>query len=170
MFNPDSVINQEPKITFKKGNPTKYYLKIENAKEPFWLIFNENFHNQWKMYSLSSTYNSTELFGEIISDYPTLKIKEAEYTIRFALEDIEYLFKKQLNVDHQKVNGYANAWYIEPDKLNLGEDFTIVINYWPQSLFYLCLIISSLTILGCMGYLIYSKWYLEKVSVMSSIP
>jgi hypothetical protein len=52
------------------------------------------------------------------------------------------------------VNGYANAWHINPKEIR-KEDFTVTLYFRPQSYFYMGLTISGLTLLGCMGYLIY---------------
>ncbi|MGB9911202.1 MAG: hypothetical protein ACPLKP_01210 [Microgenomates group bacterium] len=41
---------QIPKITFIKVNPTKYKIKIEEAKTPYTLVFSESFHEGWKIY------------------------------------------------------------------------------------------------------------------------
>jgi hypothetical protein len=160
---------QEPEIIFKKINPTKYLVKVEGAKNPFWLVFSESFHKQWKVYKEeepSTNYESVtnirikgikgkDLFSDIVADYPKLKVKEAKHLMKFTPIDIKYLFKKPLPAGHYLVNGYANGWYIEPKKLGLGENFVLTIYFFPQSLFYLGLIISGLTLLFCIIYLIY---------------
>ena len=59
------------------------------------------------------------------------------------------LWQKPVPEDkHFLVNGYANAWHI--DKSRSRE---ITLYFWPQTLFYICLIISGLTLFGCIGYL-----------------
>jgi hypothetical protein len=156
---------EEPEITFKKINPTKYLVKVSRAKSPFWLVFSESFHKQWRLYKgervkVKGEREETEgksLFDEIVADYPELKVKEARHLSKFAPEDIRYLFQKPLDAEHHLVNGYANGWYIEPDRLGVGEDFTLVIYFWPQSLFYLGLGISGLTLFGCISYLVYGS-------------
>ncbi|MDP2943872.1 MAG: hypothetical protein Q8N49_01155 [Candidatus Omnitrophota bacterium] len=144
---------QEPKITFKKINPTKYLVEVEDAREPFWLVFSESFHRQWKLYLLSTTSYSPSMFDEIVADYPDLGVSEAKHLVKFTFSDIKYLFRKSITDNHYLVNGYANGWYIEPKELGLDKDFTLVLYFWPQSLFYLGLGISGFTLLGCVGYL-----------------
>jgi len=39
-----------PKITFIKINPTKYKVKVEEAKGPYVLVFSESFNKGWKVY------------------------------------------------------------------------------------------------------------------------
>ena len=65
-------------------------------------------------------------------------------------------WKKSLNErDHFKVDGYANAWYVKPQELGVSETFTITLYFNPQSYFYIGLIISGLTFIGCIFYLLY---------------
>ena len=92
-----------------------------------------------------------------MADYPKLKVKEAKHLVKFTPQDVRYLFKKPLDAEHHLVNGYANGWYVEPGKLGLGEDFTLVMYFWPQTLFYLGLGISGATLLGCIGYLLWRR-------------
>ncbi len=74
--------------------------------------------------------------------------------------DIRYLFRKPLNEElHFNVNGYANAWYIDPKKLGMNENFTITLYFKPDSYFHFGLIISGFTFLICVTYLI---WYDRK--------
>jgi hypothetical protein len=147
------LAEEEPKIVFRKVNPTKYEVKVEGARGPFWLVFSESFHKKWRLYSSQSTIHSSQSFGEIVADYPKLKVKEAKHLMKFTPLDIRYLFRKADIKEHYLINGYANGWYIEPDKSGLGENFTLVLYFWPQSLFYLGLGISGITFIGCIGYL-----------------
>jgi len=156
--------SQEPQITFKKLNPTKYLVKVEGAKEPFWLVFSESYNKQWGLYRIPNIGSQIPEFKEIIADYTKLGVKEARHLMKFTPQDIRFLFEKPLDAPHELVNGYANGWYIEPDKLRLGKDFILVIYFWPQSLFYLGIFISGTTLLLCIGYLIgsYFKRRLKK--------
>lgn len=83
----------------------------------------------------------------------------------------ETLFKKSIddNKNHLIANGYANSWNIDVNKLcnnNLlciknpdgSYDFEVVVEFWPQRLFYIGLIISGTTLLACIGYLIYDYY------------
>jgi hypothetical protein len=70
------------------------------------------------------------------------------------------------NENHLLANGYANSWIINPAKLCRQDnkciknkdgsyDFEIVVEFWPQRLFYIGLMISGITLLTFIGYLIY---------------
>lgn len=70
-------------IVFQRVDPTKYEIHV-NAIKPFFLVFSEPYHSEWKAY-----YESD-------------------------LSWIEALWKKPISDDkHFLVNGYANAWYID---------------------------------------------------------
>jgi hypothetical protein len=153
----DIAHREEPEITFRKINPTKYEVKVEGAREPFWLVFSESFHEKWKLYEGKRIKEKGKsLFGEIVGEYPHLGVKEARHQMKFTPQDVRFLFEEPLDAEHHLVNGYANSWYIEPEELELGEDFVLTIYFFPQSLFYLGLGISGLTLLTCVIYLGYS--------------
>jgi len=75
--------------------------------------------------------------------------------------------------NHLMANGYANSWIINiteicettPNKCIQNSDGTydleLVIEFWPQRLFYIGLMISGTTLLCCIGYLIYD-WRRER--------
>jgi hypothetical protein len=81
------------------------------------------------------------------------------------------------NSDHLMANGYANFWIIDPEKIyseggnkcvknsDGTYDFEIVVEFWPQRLFYLGLLISGGTLLGCLGYLFYD-WRGKKIECL----
>ena len=142
-----------PGIAFRRINPTKYEVRVEEAEEPFWLVFSESFHEGWSLYNPQYTSRGSQLFGETIADYPKLRVKEAKHLMRFTPSDVMYLFREPDISKHYLVNGYANGWYVEPDKLGQGENFTLILYFRPQSLFYLGLWISGITLVGCTGYL-----------------
>ncbi len=145
-----------PKTTFKRMNPTKYYVKIENATEPFILIFSESYNPQWKAY-----LSNDETDIDISSTYESFRVKEARHEHEYAPQDIGYLFKVPLNENkHFQANGFFNAWYLDPKEFQ-KENFTIVLYFLPQSQFYIGATITGLFFLICIGYLIFG-WIREK--------
>jgi hypothetical protein len=150
-----------PAIVFKKVNPTKYQVEVQNATQPFFIIFNENYDPQWNAY----VENRATDFTSVVASYPSLNVKEADHQTNFTPDDISYLFNTPINEQyHFLANGYANAWYINPQQLNNGNtQFTITLYYLPQSYYYLGLLITGITICICLSYLIYSlkPWNLQ---------
>jgi hypothetical protein len=96
------------------------------------------------------------------------------------------------NQNHLMANGYANSWVIDTNaicgvdsgrSLSAEEaggnfkciknpdgsyDFEMVVEFWPQRLFYVGLGISGLTLLGCVGYLVYDWKRKRKKSLKNS--
>lgn len=121
------------KINVTKINPTKYRLDIK-TKVPFFLVFKETYHPLWKIYLVEDPGSSDN-----------------------TLQDALYLTAKPLSqANHFKANGYANMWF-----LNKTGDYTITLFFWPQSMFYLGIIISILSVIFCLSYL-FVNTYLKK--------
>ncbi len=71
------------------------------------------------------------------------------------------------NQNHLMANGYANSWVVDADAICVNDsakciknadgsyDFEILVEFWPQRLFYVGLAISLTTLLGCILYLGY---------------
>ena len=114
-----------PQISFNKINPTKYVVDIKNASEPYYLVFSESFSPDWKVY-----IQQGKILGNIFQEWFQKPIAEDQHFI---------------------VNGYANGWRITPKDSQGKTNYTIIIEYWSQRLFYIGAIISFLTliVLGC---------------------
>jgi len=152
---------QIPKITFVKINPTKYKIKVEGAGEPYTLVFSESFHQGWKAYiNINGTFENKE----IVSSYFNGEIKEGTHkNIFFDKNTFETWGKKPIAENrHFIANGYANSWYIVPEDANGKENYEIIIEFWPQRLFYIGLTISAFTFLGCLCYLVYDLYMKKK--------
>lgn len=59
-----------------------------------------------------------------------------------------FLDRKQLQVPHFRVNGFANGWFIDPAALGLKKDCTIIVYFKKQSLFYAGILVSLATALA----------------------
>ena len=173
IFKYESVVNQiMPNIDFYKVNSTKYKIHISEAKTPFTLIFSETYDPKWKLFVDNSRGNEKNSHSHnIIASYFDGQIKEREHSNTFLYKDIfETLFLKQFpDKDHVQINGYANAWRVDP-KLFCEDknaclknpdgslDFDLVVEYIPQRLFYLGSIISVVVLLGSVGYLTFRRY------------
>jgi hypothetical protein len=137
-------------LEYIKINPTKYMVRISNATQPFFLVFNEGYDPRWKAY-----------VGDGNSH---LKGSDVDNGSRFDLGDIAYLIDQKPLEDrnHLEANGYGNAWLIEPQSIAKDKDgnFIIILYFLPQSLYYTGLIVSALTAMVCVAYLVltWSNW------------
>ncbi len=121
-------------IEFTRVNPTKYTISLRNIKGVTPIIFNQNYHPEWRIYPQE---NNTDSPLRIISYFIPQKDSESHYT----------------------VNGYANAWFINPKTLciktasckqnNDGTyDIDMIIEYFPNRLFTLGLMVFGVTSIG----------------------
>lgn len=140
-----------PRIVFRRINSAKYEARIEGAKEPFWLVFSESFHPQWKIFLDNNLINNQ---FEVMKDFKELGVKEVKSELNFSPFDLRYLFAKSLTQEHFLVNLYANGWYIDPKKLGLPENFAVVIYFWPQYLFNIGVIIAEVVFIFSLIYLV----------------
>ena len=124
-----------PQLEFSVINPTKVEVTIRNATQPFFLTFGENYDPQWKAYI---TNNS-----QVMSQNG------------FTVQDISYLFNQPINSEYHFIdNGYANVWYIDPLQLHEGTNFTITLFFVPQAYYYIGELVTILTILIAVCYLL----------------
>lgn len=153
-------------LEYRMISPVKYRVRVHNAEGTFPLVMSESFHEGWKTYLTDSSNLKLEIRNS--------KFSSVQGTIQNdslpAGPVNETWFKKPIidDTNHHMVNGYANSWIIDVNKIcNDGlkcvrnadgsYDFELVIEFWPQRLYYLGLTVSLTTLLSCMGYIIYFK-------------
>lgn len=151
-----SAVNslQSPKIDFKKINPTRYVVDVKDAKGPFTLVFSESFHEGWKGY----IRKRLEVRGQMLEAPQTSNLKPQTFSEE-PWSALWTAWKDRGNrteiKDHFVVNGYANGWIVYPSAVDSQQSFEIVLEFKPQRLFEIGLIISMTTLFGCIGYLGY---------------
>lgn len=139
-------IKSVPQIVFTRINPTKYTVKISNAKDPYLLVFSEAFNSSWKVF-----LSNKEFSGEpTMANYFNGDIKEGKHKNSLFNNSIfKTLEKKSLaENNHILVNGYANAWYISPQDMNGKKDYEITIEMVQQRAFYFGLAFSLIFFVG----------------------
>jgi len=174
---------KEPEITFRKINPTRYVVDVK-AERPFWLVFSESFHAGWKAYGREKkeggrqkAEDGTEKTGireqglgargqrlEGGDRRPEVNGKNEEHWSALMSAQRDKGNRIELT-EHQMVNGYANGWYVPVgegvgalgnglEAIEAG-DFQIILEYKPQRLFEIGILISGITFVLCIGYLCY---------------
>ncbi|MCX6704195.1 MAG: hypothetical protein NTZ07_01995, partial [Candidatus Woesebacteria bacterium] len=145
---------ETPQLEYKQINPTKYIVNVRGASESFPLIFSESFHAGWKVYVEPTLAGSgSGKFYDLLFRKPVLDDK------------------------HLLINGFANSWWMDLTELEKqGKiakntegtyDFAVYIEFEPQKYFYIGLVISGITLLGCVGYLIYDRIKSRKSALQS---
>ena len=140
---------------------------VEGVDKSYILVFLEGFHKGWKAY-IRESQNShfvngqTKLktqndYGEIIASYFNGEVKEGTHSNIFLNNaTFETWGEKPIAEErHLTTNGYANSWYITPEDFNGKDNYEIIIEFWPQRVFYAGLFLSGLTLFSCLFYLGY---------------
>jgi len=173
---------QTPQLEYKQINPTKYIVNVHQASQSFPLIFSESFHPDWKIYVQSVLADQGA--GKFVSE-------NNQGTIQNENLDSGHFYdifsrKPVLSDKHFMVNSFANAWWVDLNEVcgldfrlrgndkavcikNVDGtyDFSIIIEFEPQKFFYIGLFISGLTLISCIGYLVYD-WRKRKKSLSTS--
>lgn len=141
-----------PRLYFQKINPTKYKVKVFNAKAPYLLVFLNSFHKNWKVYF---SENSPEK-GDIIKSYFNQDIEEGK-TLDIFLDNntFETIGMKSLQENHHLlVNGYANGWYITPTDVNKSS-YELIVEMNEQKIFYYSFPLSIATFIALIFWVIF---------------
>lgn len=127
------------KVEFEQKNPTQYKISLKNVSLPVYLNFSESFHPDWKLRA---------------GDFNWLRvIMKKNY---FLPDDFHAKNNANLNsfkIDPEFIKQNHPGSYTENPDGSINLDLTLY--FKPQSYFYLGLIISSATLVGCLGYLAY---------------
>ncbi|MBA4319920.1 MAG: hypothetical protein C0412_16090 [Flavobacterium sp.] len=172
-------------LDFQKNSPVKYTISIKNISKEINLHFLYTIDDNWKLFAGQKKYDSDQCQQKEnypMSDKNYLGNSGGEKKLgdisisecldvsnSFAISDLKYLYQKPIFDDTHKIfNEYANQWMIDPEyiKQNFSKDYynenpdgsidiNLTLYFKPQSYFYLGLIISITTLLGCLGYLGY---------------
>ena len=178
---------QLPHITFRRVNPTRYVLDIKDAVNPYTLVFLESFNTNWKLFDPESNTNSvrgsvSRLLGRvgkllitpfardetgdttIVASYFNGEVEEARHTYKFLEPGTFKTWGKNTIADHTHTfaNAYANAWHITPQDMNGKTDYTLVLELSTQKRFYATLLLSLITVIVLIGYLIKSLLWPRK--------
>ncbi len=145
-----------PKIVFQKINNTKYRIHVSNVTSSYTLVFNESFDRNWKLYL---DKNQKKQNNTIVASYFDGGIKENNHANSFVNGDIlETLFQESISeVKHAMVNGYANGWQISLKDAGGKAEYDLIVEYFPQRLFYFGVIITAISLISSLGYLIFKN-------------
>jgi len=135
-------VSGSPTLFVRRFSPSKYFVRIRRARDPFWLVLGERFHQHWRLYAVPKQADA--LFRPVSETFRAFNVQEAAATALFDIRELSYLLKRPLAARHIKVNGFANGWLIDPAQEGLPEDHDLIIFYWPQAFFYLGLLLTGL--------------------------
>ena len=117
------------------------------------MVLDQKYDLQSKAY----TNDDFQQFNDLIAKYDDLGVNEAKNDMKLNLGDVSYSFVQPLNDSyHYVANGFVNAWYINPQQIAKNGDgsFTVTLYYIPQNTFYFGLLVSIITLVIFLVYLI----------------
>lgn len=114
-------------LSFRRINQTKYEIDVSQASFPMVLVFNENYNPLWRL----STADGSNSIKNLITRWRVPSL--AEHT-------------------HTQINGYANAWYLKDKPAD-----SIILEFYPQVLFYKGVIITAVAAAIASGILIFMR-------------
>lgn len=161
-----------PQITFTRINPTKYRLEVKNATVPYTLVLVNQFNLKWRL--VDPTKNTptikaffsrfianigSKMWGLLGNESSGIKNTQITYfdgAIKENRSKDIFLNEKTFETwgkdeiaqyKHFPVNGFANAWYIEPSDMGNQTDYNLIIEMSSQKLLYAGLFISISTVI-----------------------
>jgi len=146
----DTILMNEnsSKIQFEKINPTKYKVRVFNAKDSYVLSFLEAFNKGWKVYIPGGRQKGNfvnNFYGKI---FETIGMKSLSENAHFT------------------ANGYSNAWYISPKDINNKSDYELIVEMTGQRIFYISLVISIVILIGFLLWGIKLFQIIKKISMV----
>lgn len=161
-------------VEFEQKNPTEYKIKLKNLKGGAYLNFSESFHPDWKLRAGEFNWFSVLTNNAPAPDNTPTTDNQRSASIQPHKDSKGYFLPDNF---HLKNNANLNSFKIDPNyiKRNHPESYTqnpdgsidveLTLFFKPQSYFYLGLIISGLTLLGCLSYIAYDFSKRRKVKV-----
>ncbi|MBI5620136.1 hypothetical protein HY950_04195 [Candidatus Gottesmanbacteria bacterium] len=131
------------KIQFQQMSPIKYKVNVFNARKPYTLVFADVYHRNWKIFISPKNVDAIpvrEVYfsGEIVEGKPQ--------HVFFDRKSLETLRMNSIPAQkHFVVNGYANAWYVDPGDIGVMTNYEFIIELTSQRYFYIGILISLMT-------------------------
>lgn len=140
-----------PDITFTRINPTRYEISIKNASAPYTLVLTEAFNSKWRLTDPTiETNNIVGFFSRFIAG-----IGKTTIGIFVNKKTFDTWGKEEIaGYKHFPVNGYSNAWHIEPGDIEGKTGYTLNLEMTTQKLFYRSMFLSILVVILCVIILI----------------
>jgi len=151
--------------TFQEVNSSKLRIYLSHISGVTTLNHLDSFDSGWNLYLDN---NATDSWCDPVKYYKNTETTECRSEQKFLGDDeLSFLWRNPVFDDtHKQVYGYANGWTINPGyiKQHFSKNFytenpdgtiniELTLYFKPQSYFYLGLLVSCTTLLGCFGYL-----------------
>ena len=123
-----------PTVSFRQINPTRFIAHVENAGAPFFLVFSESYHDEWKVYTRETSsalnWNTPSAIASALLENDRREV-----------------------VEHYRANGYANSW-----RMTKSGSYNVVIEFVPQRLYQGGWFVSLGTLCASAIYLLWNRF------------
>lgn len=151
--------------SFQEINPSKFRIYLSHVSGATALNYLDSFDSRWNLYLEKG---STDSWCDPVKYYKNSETTECLHKQKFLGDDeLSFLRRDPVFDDtHKQIYGYANGWTIDPNyiKQHFSKDYYIenpdgsiniefILYFQPQSYFYLGLLVTFTTLLGCLGYI-----------------
>lgn len=150
-----------PNITFSRINPSRYEVHVQNVTSPYTIVLMNQFNTKWKLIDPTQDTDTLRSFlarvmGKIgkagISLLGKQEANPRKEVLRYFDGNVNQTVNQDVFLDtqtfdtwgkteiaeykHFPVNGYANAWYVEPKDMQGKTDYTLIIEMTSQKMLY----------------------------------
>jgi len=143
-------------IEYKKISPIKYRIILRGISHSFVLILTETFNIGWKLYPVQLLPHKPFATAPK-SIIENISLPEGSFFETYRLNSLD-------ESHHRKVRNFSNGWVIDaksiyvnfPQKHQMEYglfDLEVIVEYMPQRIYILGLLISFIVVLGCVIYL-----------------
>lgn len=141
-----------PKITFKKINPTKYLVSVDDATSSYVLILSNAFNPNWKVYLSSDSPTKLKSKATFFDGAITESLHEDTF---FDTSSLPLLTQSPIAQSrHFRANAYSNGWVITPSDVGNKKSYTLTIEMVSQRIIYVTLGISLVALGLLLGWII----------------
>lgn len=149
-------------VNYKIINPTKYIVEITMKSDKEELIFKQSYDKNWKMYPIDTSINTTQIKNNFLKDILFLTKKDVQGENHISND----YYLNQWNIDLESYREETGDSYVI-DNRDGSSTIKFILYYKPQSYMYLALIISGLSFISAISYVIFMpKQKIEPVSVV----
>ena len=135
---------QNIQIAFQGINPTKYKIEITRATKPFLLVFQSEFSSYWKLFPAKTPLDGRNI-ADSYFDGDVIELARAKETFDknpFETNELKSIYGNT----HVQINGYSNAWYVNPSETTGKEKYEFIVEMTAQKKVYYSVAVSLMTL------------------------
>jgi hypothetical protein len=137
-------------VSYTSINPTKYIVEMTAEDDKEELIFKQSYDKNWKMYPIDSETNIDQIKNNFLNDILLITKKDVQSENHISND----YYLNQWNIDLESYKEETGVNYVINNQ-DGSKTIKFILYYKPQSYLYITLIISGLSFVSALGYLIF---------------